>query len=66
MRALRFAEDADATKKGYYYLTLYYLGELALIKKDKKRAEYYFKRVKKLAGRRHSAYIKAKEALKKM
>ena len=66
LRALIFAEDADATKKGYYYLTLYNLSKLALIKKDRKQAEYYVKRVKKLAGRRHSAYIKAKEALKKM
>ena len=63
---LKYSEEAEATKKGYYFHSLFYLGELAQKKGDKQQAEYYFRRVKKLAGRKHSASKKAKEALREL
>ncbi len=66
LKGLKYSEESDATKKGYYFHSLFYLGELALKRDDIEQAEYYFKRVKKSAGRKHSAYKKSKEELKKL
>lgn len=63
---LKYSEEVNATKKGYYFHSLYFLGELALKREDEERAKYYFKRVKKLSTRKHSTNKKAREALRKM
>jgi len=66
LRAKKFAEDADATNKGYYFYTLFYLGEIALKKEDEDQAAYYFTEVKKAAKRKHPAHKRAREELKKL
>lgn len=66
LKALRFAEDAHATDKGYYFHTLFFLGELALKKDEKKQAEYYFRKVKKVANRKHPAHKKSRKALNEL
>ena len=65
-KAKFYAEDAGATDKGYYFHTLYYLGEIAVKRGDKEKAKYYYKLVKKLAGRKDGAWEKAKKGLKDM
>jgi hypothetical protein len=65
-RAKEFAEAAGSTTKGYYYYTLFYLGEIAMERGEKQKAAYYFKLVKKLAGRKDSVFKKAKQELKDM
>jgi len=66
LMALAYSEEVGATSKGYYYQSLYYLGELAQKRGDNEKAKYYYRRVKKLAGRKLGAHKKAKKALKEM
>ncbi|MCP4456754.1 MAG: tol-pal system protein YbgF [Cytophagales bacterium] len=66
LMGLKYSEEVDATKKGYYFLSLYMLGEIAQKRGDKEQAEYYYRRVKKLSGRKHSANKKAKKALREL
>ena len=66
LMSVDFSVEAYATKKGYYFHSLYFLGELAMKKGDNQQAEYYFNEVKKSASRKHTAYKRAAEALKKM
>ena len=65
-KSVKYSVDALATKKGYYFHSLYFLGELALRKGDKQQAEHYFKEVKKAANRKHSAYKKASEKMQEL
>lgn len=62
--ALKYAEQNGATESGYYLYSLIALGEIATKEKDKKKAEYYFKEVKKRSGRKDEAYKDAKRRLK--
>ena len=64
LMSLDFAEKAGATDKGYYYYSLNYLGRIAEKEEAFDQAKTYYKRVKKLAGRKHSAYKFAKRRLK--
>lgn len=66
LRAKKYAEESGSTDKGYYYYTLYYLGEIAYLSGEKAKALEYFKQVKKLAGRKDAAWEKAKQSLKDM
>jgi tetratricopeptide (TPR) repeat protein len=61
-----YSEKSGATDKGYYFYSIFYLGEIALKQGDKKKAQVYYKQVKKLAGRKDGAWAKAKEGLKSM
>ena len=53
LKSVDFSVAAGATKKGYYFHSLYFLGELAAGKGDNPQAEYYFKEVKKSASTLH-------------
>lgn len=64
--ALKYAEQNDATESGYYLYSLIALGEIATKEKDKKKAEYYFKEVKKRSGRKDEAFKDAKRRLKNL
>ncbi len=65
-RSQEFHEKANATEKGYYFSTLYNLGEIAVKRNDLDEAEVYYKKVKKLAKRNSDVFKKAKEGLKDM
>lgn len=65
-RGLMFAEEAEATKMGYYFYSLLHLGEIAEKEEDPELAEEYYKKVKKLAKRKHPASKSARERLKKL
>ncbi len=65
-RSQEFHEKANATEKGYYFSTLYNLGEIAVKRNDLDEAEVYYKMVKKLAKRNSDVFKKAKEGLKDM
>lgn len=65
-KSREFAEKSGSTDKGYYFYSILYLGEIALIEGDKKKAEAYYKEVKKLAGRKDGAWKQAKKKLKDM
>lgn len=64
--ALRYAEQNESTETGYYLYSMIALGEIAQKQKDKKKAEYYFKEVKKRSGRKDEAYKDAKRRLKNL
>lgn len=64
--ALKYAEQNGATESGYYLYSLIALGEIATKEKDKKKAEYYFKEVKKRSGRKDEAFKDAKRRLKNL
>ncbi len=65
-QSLAYAEKAGATDKGYYFFSLNYLGRIAEREEDPEKAKEYYRKVKKLAGRKHSAYKFAKNRLKKL
>lgn len=62
-QSLAFAEKIDATDRGYYFYSLLHLGKIAEKEKDIESAKVYYKRVKKIAGRKHSARKEAKRRL---
>lgn len=65
-KGLGYAEDAEATKMGYYFFTLLHLGSIAEKEGDNGLAKDYYRKVKKAAKRNHSAHKTARERLKKL
>ncbi|MEO9870213.1 tetratricopeptide repeat protein [Ekhidna sp.] len=65
-KGLVYAEEAKATKMGYYFFSLLHLGIIAEKEKDPDLARSYYKRVKKAAKRSHSSYKEAKRRLKRL
>ena len=61
--AMEYGEYAEATDMGYYIYAVLHLGRIALREEDKELAEQYFKKVKKLTKRSHSANREARERL---
>jgi hypothetical protein len=64
--AVNYAEQVGAFESGYYHYTLIRLGELSQDRGDSKTAKEYFKKVRKLTGRKDPANKQAKERMKKM
>lgn len=62
--ALDYGEEADATDKGYYIFAVLHLGRIAQSEGRKEDAEEYYKAVKKLTNRKHSANREARRRLK--
>lgn len=62
--SLEYAQEANATKMGYYFYGLLQLGKIALREEDEALAKRYFKEVKKAAKRSHPTHKQAREALK--
>lgn len=65
-RGLGYAEEADATKMGYYLYSLLNLGKLAKEDGDMELAKSYFKQVKKAAKRSHPTHEQARKQLKEL
>ncbi len=63
---IKYAEKIGATDKGYYFYSLVHLGRIAEKEKDKELAKSYYKRVKKIADRKHAARKEAKRRLEKL
>lgn len=66
LKGLTFAEQANATKMGYYFFSLLHLGRIAEAEEDKGLARNYYKQVKRSAKRSHSAHKEARERLRKL
>ena len=64
--ALDFSEEIGATDKGYYYYSMLHLGRIEERKENPAKAREYYKQVKKITKRSHSANKQAKEALKRL
>lgn len=65
-RGLKYAEEVDATDRGYYFYSLLHLGEIAEKEGDEDLAKDYYKQVKKAAKRSHSAHEGARRRLKEL
>ncbi|MEO1051789.1 MAG: tetratricopeptide repeat protein [Bacteroidota bacterium] len=66
-RAMEFAEEIEATDTGYYLYSMLNLGRIyADVDGNKTKAKEYYKKVKKLAKRKHPAYKEAKKRLKEL
>lgn len=65
-KGLVYAEEADATKMGYYFYSLLHLGRIAKQNGDLTLAEDYFKQVKKAAKRSHPTHEEARKELKEL
>ena len=63
---MEYAEQAGATKMGYYFYSLLHLGQIAEKEEDFEIAEEYYKQVKKAAKRKHPTHAEARERLKKI
>ena len=63
-KSLIYARQVDATDKGYYFYSLLHLGKIAQKEGDEALAKGYYKQVKKVANRGHSAYKSARKRLK--
>ncbi|MEM6736006.1 MAG: tol-pal system protein YbgF [Bacteroidota bacterium] len=66
LKGLIFAEEANATKMGYYFYSLLHLGIIAKKEGDKEGARNYFKQVKSVAKRSHSTHQRARNELKEL
>ncbi len=64
--AMEFGEAADATDMGYYIYSVLHLGRIAEREDDDEAAVGYYKQVKKLTKRKHSANKEARERLKEL
>lgn len=64
--AVQYAEELGATESGYYHYSLIRLGEISQENGDSKTAKEYFKKVRKLTGRKDPANKQAKERMKKL
>jgi len=64
--AVNYAEQVGTIESGYYHYALIRLGELSQERGDSKTAKEYFKKVRKLTGRKDPANKQAKERMKKM
>ena len=65
-RGLAYAEEAQATKMGYYFFSILNLGKIAEKEGDIELARSYYKQVKKSSKRKHPANRAARERLKKL
>lgn len=65
-KGMEYAEQAEATKMGYYFYSMLHLGQIAEKEEEPKLAKEYYKRVKKAAKRKHPAHKSARERLKKI
>ena len=65
-RGLDYAEQADATKMGYYFYSLLHLGFIEQKEGNKELAKDYFKQVKKAANRSHPTHKDARTRLKRL
>ncbi len=65
-QALEYGEAAGATDKGYYIYSVLHLGRIALKEDEDELAKGYFKRVKKLTKRSHSANKEARNHLSRL
>jgi len=63
-QAVRFGESSDAQESGYYLYSLSYLGQIAHIEKDYKKAQSYYEKITDHADRKHPTKKEAKEYLK--
>lgn len=63
---IKYAEEIGATDKGYYFYSLLHLGIIAEKERDMDLAKSYYKRVKKIADRKHDARKAAKRRLERM
>lgn len=66
LKAIKYAEEIEATESGYYLYSLIALGEIAQKQGNVKEAKQYFADVKKKAGRKDEAYKDAKRRLKNL
>ena len=64
--SIAYATLANATEKGYYFYSLLRLGEIAVLEKEVDLALQYFKKVRKVTGRKHPANQSAKEKMKQI
>ncbi len=64
--AMEFGEAIDATDKGYYIFSVLHLGRIAQKEGEVDIARTYFRDVKKLTKRKHSANIEARERLQEL
>lgn len=62
--AMEYGEAADATDMGYYIFAVLHLGRIAEKEGDKEMASDYFKQVRKITKRSHSANKEARARLK--
>lgn len=65
-RAIDFAQEIGATKKGYYHYSLLSLGNIAKKEGDNKKAKSYYRKVKKEAKRGDEAHKRARKHLKNL
>ncbi len=65
-KGLEYAEEAEATKMGYYYYLLLHLGQIAEAEQDTELAKAYYLQVKKASKRKHPANVSARKKLKKI
>ncbi len=63
-KGLVYAEEANATKMGYYFYSLLHLGKIAKRQGEDKLAKKYFKKVKSAAKRSHDAHKEARKELR--
>ncbi len=61
--AMEYGEYAEATDMGYYIYSVLHLGRIAMREEDNELAKQYFKDVKKLTKRSHSANKEARARL---
>ncbi len=64
--SVKYAALANATEKGYYFYSLLHLGEIAVLEKEFDLALQYFKKVRKVTGRKHAVNRSAKEKMKEI
>lgn len=64
--AMEYGEAADATDMGYYIYAVLHLGRIAEKEEDTVAAKAYYKQVRKITGRSHSANKEAKMKLKEL
>ena len=64
--SVKYSTLSNATEKGYYFYSLLHLGEIAVFEKEFNLALQYFKKVRKVTGRKHAANQLAKEKIKQI
>jgi len=64
--AIEYGEAAGATDMGYYIYAVLHLGRIAEEEEDEASAKTYYKKVRKITNRKHSANKEAKARLKEL
>ncbi|NJM94473.1 MAG: hypothetical protein HC842_07280 [Cytophagales bacterium] len=65
-RAIAFSEAIKDYEAGYYIFSLLKLGRLYQKEGNKRKARFYYEKVKKRTKRKHSAHEMAREYLKEL